>query len=159
MDFPHVGQVFHKLDRLARNTIESLEIAQLMDKKGVALHSITEKLDTQSAVGRFFFTLLASLAEMERGIISERIQAAMERKRQRGEACNGNPPYGFYSVNGMLVPNEKERQVIERVRSLRTAGNTVHEIVGVLDNEGVKNREGRAFGKSQVHVLIKRHAA
>jgi site-specific DNA recombinase len=37
--------VVFKLDRLARNTIEALEISQLMDRKGAALHSITEKLD------------------------------------------------------------------------------------------------------------------
>ena len=58
-----------KLDRLARNTSESLDIATLCQKNGVALHSITEKLDTQSALGKFFFTLMASLAEMERSLI------------------------------------------------------------------------------------------
>jgi DNA invertase Pin-like site-specific DNA recombinase len=58
--------IVYKLDRLARNTIECLNMAEGMDKAGCALHSISEKLDTQSALGRFFFTLTASLAEMER---------------------------------------------------------------------------------------------
>ncbi len=151
--------IIYKLDRLARNTIESLEIAKLLDKRGVALHSITERLDTKSALGRFFFTLMASLAAMERELIGERIRAAMQRKRERGEACNGNAPYGFHIHDGRLIPEEEERQVIERIRRLRHAGHTIHQIVGVLNDEGVKNREGRPFGKSQVHVLIKRHAA
>ena len=63
--------IIYKLDRLSRNTIEALQIARLMDRKGAALHSITEKLDTKSAMGRFFFTLMASIAEMERGLIRE----------------------------------------------------------------------------------------
>ena len=89
--------IVYKLDRL-RNTIEALQVAKLMDRNGVALHSITEKLDTKSAMGRFFFTLMASIAEMERGIISERIQAAMDRKREKNEPCSDNPPFGYRIV-------------------------------------------------------------
>lgn len=150
--------IIYKLDRLARNTVEALEIAQLMDKRRIALHSITERLDTRSALGRFFFTLMASLAEMERGIISERISAAMERKREKGES-NGNPPYGFHAHEGMLVPDNYEATVIERVRCLRSEGLTIHQIAATLNESGFHNRQGRSFGKSQVHVLIQRHAA
>jgi DNA invertase Pin-like site-specific DNA recombinase len=46
--------VVYKLDRLARCTIDALEIAQTLDKRGASLHSITEKLDTRSAMGKFF---------------------------------------------------------------------------------------------------------
>jgi len=151
--------VIFKLDRLARNTVEALGIAQLMERKDVGLHSISEKLDTQSAMGKFFFTLMASLAEMERGIISERIRAAMDRKRQRGEACSGNAPYGFYIEGGMLVPDTYEESVIKRIRSLRSEKRTVHQIMDILKGEGLHNREGRPFGKSQLHVIIQRHAA
>ena len=64
--------VVYKLDRLARCTIDALEIAKSLDKRGASLHSLGEKLDTSSAMGKFFFTLVASLAEMERGIIAKR---------------------------------------------------------------------------------------
>jgi len=151
--------IIYKLDRLARNTMEALEIAQLMDKRGIALHSITEKLDTQSALGRFFFTLMASLAEMERGLISERISAAMQRKRERGEACSGNAPYGHTISDGMLVPDTYEETVIKRIRSLRSEKRTVHQIADILREEGLHNRQGRPFGKSQLHAIIQRHAA
>jgi DNA invertase Pin-like site-specific DNA recombinase len=151
--------IIYKLDRLARNTAEALDIARLLDRKGVALHSITEKLDTQSAVGRFFFTLMASLAEMERELIGERIRAAMQRKREKGESCSGNAPYGFQICDGMLVSDEEERAVIERIRFLRGEGRTVHQIAATLNDDGVRNRENRPFGKSQVHVLVQRHAA
>ena len=95
--------IVYKLDRLARNTIECLEMAKLMDKSGCAEHSISEKLDTQSALGRFFFTLTASLAEMERGLISERTKAALAQKRANGEKTGGDCPYGYKAVNGKLV--------------------------------------------------------
>ncbi|MFH0959781.1 MAG: recombinase family protein [Pseudomonadota bacterium] len=92
--------VVFKLDRLTRNTFETLKISRLFDRHGTALHSISERLDTKSAMGRFFFIILASIAEMERGIMGERICAAMSRKREKGEALNNNPPYGFRIVGG-----------------------------------------------------------
>lgn len=151
--------IIYKLDRLARNTVEALEMAQLMYRKGIGLHSITEKLDTRSALGKFFFTLLASLAEMERGIISERISAAMERKREKGEALNNNPAYGYRIVDSRVVPDLEEQQVIHRIRSLRTDGYTIHGIINVLCSEGKFNRKARPFGKTQVHAIIQRKVA
>jgi len=148
--------IIYKLDRLARNTLETLEIARLMDQKGVALHSITEKLDTGSALGRFFFTLVASLAEMERGIISERIKAAMGRLKEAGRTWNGNPPYGLQARDGLLIPHEQERTVINRIWCLRDEGHTIHKIAAILDNEGIRNRRNREFGKSQIHTIIQR---
>jgi site-specific DNA recombinase len=151
--------IIYKLDRLARNTIEALEIAELMDRKGVSLHSITEKLDTRSAMGRFFFTLMASIAEMERGLISERIQAAMERKREKGEACNGNPTYGYRIVDGQLVPDVVEQKALQRILTLHGEGHTIHGIISELSSEGIFNRKGKPFGKTQVHNIIQSQAA
>lgn len=151
--------IIYKLDRLARNTVEALEIAQLMDQRNISLHSITEKLDTRSALGKFFFTLLASLAEMERGIISERISAAMERKREKGEPLNNNPAYGYRIVDFRVVPDLEEQQVIRRIRSLHAERHTIYGIIDVLSREGRFNRKGRPFGKTQVHAIIQRKVA
>jgi site-specific DNA recombinase len=150
--------VVFKLDRLARNTLECLDLSRRFDHAKVSLHSISEKLDTQSPTGRFFFVLMASLAEMERALIGERIRAAMQRKKERGESC-GNAPYGFLVCDGMLIPNEEEQAVIARIICLRSSGNTIHEIVAILDGEGVRNRRGQPFGKSQLHTVLQRHAA
>ncbi len=146
--------IIYKLDRLARNTIDALEIARLMDSKGVALHSITEKLDTKSAMGKFFFTLLASIAEMERGIISERIQAAMDRKKEKGEACNNNPPYGYQIIGRRLIPDLNEQKAIRRIFELHSRGSTLYGIIEILTNEGIFNRKGKPFGKTQIHNLL-----
>ena len=57
--------VVYKLDRIFRSTTDALETTKLFEKWAVSFHSIEETLDTQSAMGRFFFTLTAALAEME----------------------------------------------------------------------------------------------
>src|SRR5438105_1968455 len=47
------GIVVYKLDRLSRRTRDLLDLVDRLERAGVALHSLQEKLDTKSAVGRF----------------------------------------------------------------------------------------------------------
>jgi site-specific DNA recombinase len=151
--------IVYKLDRLARNTVEALETAQLMDSKGVGLHSITEKLDTKSAIGRFFFTLMASLAEMERALISERITAAMDRKRELGEPTTGNPTYGFKIIDGKLIPNPYEQQTIDRILALNGQRLSIYRIAEILKRENRVNRKGRPMAKTQIATIIRQRKA
>ena len=78
--------VFYKLDRVGRNTIDILSFAEALKSSGVALHSVTERIDTTSAHGGFFFALLAALAEMERRQIAERTEVCKRR-------CKNVPPW------------------------------------------------------------------
>jgi site-specific DNA recombinase len=151
--------VIFKLDRLARNTSECLDIATRCEKRNVSLHSITEHLDTKSALGRFFFCLMASLAEMERNLISERICSAMERKRQLGQATTGNPIYGMRIVDGQLVPDTDEQEIIERILILHGQRLSIYQIVEVLKREGRVNRRGKPLAKTQVGTILKQRKA
>ncbi|MBI4962482.1 MAG: recombinase family protein [Desulfomonile tiedjei] len=154
--------IIFKLDRLARNTREALDMAELMKRKQVGLHSITEKLDTESAIGEFFFTLMASLAQMERKLIGERTKAALQRKREKGEKTGGRTPYGYRKIekglnsNGQTIyglePEPKEQKVIDRMRQLRRGDHTIHSIINILETEGVSAREGR-WSTALVHSL------
>ena len=64
--------VIYSLSRLGRNTIELIKFVQLLEEKKVNLISCTENIDTSTAMGRFFFTLLSSLAQLEREMTEER---------------------------------------------------------------------------------------
>lgn len=151
--------IIYKLDRLARNTIEALDMAQKMDRAGVALHSITEKLDTQSALGRFFFTLTASLAAMEREMISERTKMALTVKRDKGQRISGKAPYGFdFDGNGNLVENETEQNTIRTIKELKALGHTIRGIVAYLAEHNITNRAGNGFGTGEIWKLTKKAA-
>jgi DNA invertase Pin-like site-specific DNA recombinase len=150
--------VVFKLDRLARNTIEALEMAQIMDRAGCALHSISEKLDTQNALGRFFFTLTASLAEMERNVIAERTTAALAHKKANGEKLGGECPYGFTCVDGKLLPDVTEQRTIRRIEELKASGHSSREIAKALTKEGLLTRKGTRWTHTQILRIIKRAA-
>src|SRR5690242_2262746 len=64
--------VVYKLDRISRSTKHLIELAETFEEKKVNFISIQDCIDTSSAMGRFFFRTMASIAELERDIISER---------------------------------------------------------------------------------------
>ena len=76
--------VVWKLDRLGRHVKGLIELAEILEKKKVHLRSITDHLDTSSPMGRFFFHMMASLAQMERELIVERTRAGLEAAKKRG---------------------------------------------------------------------------
>jgi DNA invertase Pin-like site-specific DNA recombinase len=76
--------VVYKLDRISRSTKHLIELTDLFEEKGVDFESIQDKIDTSTAMGRFFFRTMASIAELERDIISERTKAGLQAARARG---------------------------------------------------------------------------
>jgi site-specific DNA recombinase len=150
--------VVYKLDRIFRSTTDALETTKLFEKWGVSFHSIEETLDTQSAMGRFFFTLTAALAEMERHIIGERTKAALSHKRSRNEKTGGDVPYGYDLTSaGILIENDTEQRVIETIRRLNKDGYSLRRICRELEKEGHLTKRGNPIWHPQtISDILKR---
>lgn len=76
--------VVWKLDRLARSVKQLVDIVNQLDQLGVHFKSLTDSIDTNTPSGRFFFHVMASLAQMERELIVERTRAGIEAARKQG---------------------------------------------------------------------------
>jgi DNA invertase Pin-like site-specific DNA recombinase len=76
--------VVWKLDRLGRSVKHLVDLVGDLHKKGVQFKSLTDAIDTGTASGRFFFHVMASLAEMELELTIERTQAGLRVARQLG---------------------------------------------------------------------------
>lgn len=83
--------VVWKLDRLGRSVKQLIDLAERLKSHKVDLRSLTEGIDTSGAAGRFFFHLMASLAEMERGLIRERTRAGLAAARKAGRIGGRRP--------------------------------------------------------------------
>ncbi len=155
--------VTYKLDRLGRSTLEVLEMVELCDKKDVALHSISEKLDTGSAIGRFVLRTLASLAEMERDLVSERTTAILESKRSRGEKTGGCVPFGYSATEELrdgrsikvLIPDAEEQKILALIRRLKKKGNSYRAIAVELNRRGHTTKQGQPWTHVQVSRALK----
>lgn len=87
------GDVFvvWKLDRLGRSLEELIRIMKSFEERGIQIRSLTEGLDTTTALGKFFFHLVGALAQFERDLISERTKAGIEEAKRRG-TFRSRPP-------------------------------------------------------------------
>lgn len=83
--------VVTKLDRLARNTVEGIEIVKGLFSKGVRVHVLNVGLLEDTTMGRFFLTTLLAVAEMERNLIVERTQEGKAIAKQREDFREGRP--------------------------------------------------------------------
>ena len=115
--------VVWKLDRLGRSVKNLVDLVADLQKQGIHFKSLTDSIDTGTPSGRFFFHVMASLAEMERELTAERTRAGLEvarqlgrkggRKRQMTDSkiesakkllANGIPPRDVAANLGVSVP-------------------------------------------------------
>ncbi len=80
-----------KLDRLARSVRHLLELGDSLNAWGVGLVSIRDAhIDTTTPSGRFTLQILGAVAELERGLVRERVIAGVRRAQAAGKHC-GRP--------------------------------------------------------------------
>jgi len=92
LDYVREGDtlVVWRLDRLARSLHQLIETVEDLEKRGIALKSITEAIDTGTPGGRLVFHIFGSIAEFERAIIRERTKAGLVAAKARGRS-GGRP--------------------------------------------------------------------
>jgi DNA invertase Pin-like site-specific DNA recombinase len=86
LDFLKPGDtlVVWKLDRLGRSLPHLLDIVTGLRDGGVAFRSVTEGMDTNTPHGELLFHIFGALAQYERALTRERVQAGLEAARRRG---------------------------------------------------------------------------
>ena len=156
--------VAYKLDRLFRDCADCLTVTRTWDRTGVALHLVDmggQTLDTSTAMGRFFLTVMAGAAELERGLVGERTKAALAHKRSKGEKTGGRVPYGWQlATDGKtLEPNAPEQEVIDCANELRAAGLSLRAVAKDLEARALLNRAGRRFSAQGVSTVLAARAA
>jgi len=127
--------VVYSLSRLARNTRETIEIADRLRKAKANLCSVTEKIDTSTAMGSAFFQIIAVLAELERKQIGERTSDAMRYHQANGRRMSARLPYGWKddpNNPARMIPCPSELEIIEKVRALREKGLSYRKIAEEL---------------------------
>jgi DNA invertase Pin-like site-specific DNA recombinase len=149
-----------KLDRLFRNAQDCLETVDYLRRRDVSLASVREQIDTSSAMGRFFLTIMAAMAEMELATIRERTQYAMDHLKAEGKRA-GTIPYGYkLDIDGQsLVECKHEQAIIARIYELRDTGMSYRAIADWLNAKNIApRREGGKWHHNAIFRLVKQRA-
>ncbi|AVM65223.1 MULTISPECIES: recombinase family protein [Dietzia] len=93
LDYVESGDtvVVWRIDRLGRSLIDVLNTVNLLRDKGVKIRSLSDGIDPETTSGRLMLGMLATLAEYERELITERVNAGIAAAKQSGTRF-GRPP-------------------------------------------------------------------
>ena len=136
--------IFSKLARLARNTMELLEISDFFQKYHANLVSLEESLDTSTPAGRLLYTVIGALAQWEREEISARVAASIPIRAQQGKPTGGIGPFGYiWNDDRRLVLNPEEAPTVKRAFELYLLTGRLLSTCEILNQEGYRARKGQ----------------
>jgi len=104
--------IIWKMDRAFRSLIHALTVLDEFEQRGIAFQSLTEQIDTATAMGRFVYQIRNAFAELERAIISERTRAGMAAAAARGSVLGRPRKLTEDQVDFARIEIESERATI-----------------------------------------------
>lgn len=152
------GEVSHvivlRLDRISRSVRDLIDLLEEFEKHGVAFVSVQESLDTGSTMGRFVYTLLGAVAELERATIADRTVLALKHKRQNGEVYS-RVPFGWDRDGEKLVPVLREQKALAAARKLREGGASFQSIADYFTKQGLKPYSGGKWWPASARQVLR----
>jgi site-specific DNA recombinase len=164
--------VVYSLSRLSRDTIDRLQIAKDLKRRGAQLASATEMFDTSTPHGRMIYTIMAAIDQGFREIGNEatsdkmldyqddgngkgRRMGRIDRIRYGWEV---DPDSELHKLSGLptgIRRNEAEQATIGRILGMISQGFTSVAIARTLDGEGVDFR-GKTWNSGTIRQIVKR---
>ena len=131
--------IIYRLDRLSRSTSDYLAIRRKLAECEIALISTSEPTGN-SPTEKFIETMLASFAQMDNDVKSERTKNGLRARFLAGLAT-GTPPFGYKNENGYAVKDPKTWDKIKAAWELMATGTkTLSEMVAIMNEGGVRQR-------------------
>lgn len=166
-----------KLDRITRSIIDLIDLTNFFNKFGVDFVSISENIDTRTAMGRAMQYLLGIFAQLEREVTAERVATDMRHRAISGKWNGGVVPYGYtiqsqlikiYKANGTalnkaleICPEPKklyidpdESKTVKWIFEKYLETNSIRKTTIDLNDSGARTRKGALWAKTTIHRIL-----
>lgn len=156
------GIVVARLDRLSRDAIVQEMFVRNAGNHGIKVLSTENdettllQADPKDVTRKLVRTIMAALAEYDRGMIVARLEAGRQAKARAGGYAHGALPYGYRSQGGKLVAVPIEQEALEKMEALAAQGVPTREIANMLTAEGYPTKRGGAWSSPTVSRILKR---
>ncbi|HEP1482184.1 TPA: recombinase family protein [Streptococcus pyogenes] len=150
----------YKLDRLSRSVQDTLHlIRDVFKEHDINFVCLQENIDTKSAMGNLFLTLLSAIAEFEREQITERMAMGRHGRAKSGKSMMwARPAYGYrYDRESQTVSVvQSEATIVKRIYKEYLEGKSVSKIKNDLNSEGHITKEKPWVYKRITYILQSR---
>ena len=145
-----------KMDRIHRNSKNFMLMMEDLKKDGKEFVSMTESLDTSTAMGRFVVDIIQRIAQLESEQIGERVYIGMEQKaKTNGGILGFNIPYGYYYENGKLIINDDESLQVKNIFNLYLDGYSMKKISEILNEKKIPTKQNKYWGSQTISTILK----
>jgi site-specific DNA recombinase len=154
----------YKIDRLSRSMLDFLGMIKFFDEYNVSFVSVTQDLNTDTAMGRLVLNVLQSFAQFEREIASERIKDKIALSKQRGMWMGGTIPLGYDAIDSKLHVIEEEAKIVRFLFDSFIETSSPTETVKLAKAQGYKSKARRTvtgkhyparyFNKSSLQQIL-----
>lgn len=149
--------IVHKLDRFARNRVDSAGYRVKLAKNGVMLVSTLESFDPDSPEGALMEGLAELMAEFYSKNLSREIKKGQKENALAAKFCGGTPPLGYDvdPVTKKLVINEQEAEAVRLMFSMVAQNHSYIEVLNALYDRELKTKRGNDFGRNSIHDILR----
>ena len=123
------------IDRLSRSVKNLIETVETLNELGITIVFQRENIDTKSAMGNFFLTVLGSLAQFEREIMRERINAGIARAKSQGKKMGRPSKLNDGLRNAVTMLYQKGVSIRDIAKTCTVGIGTVYKVVDKLKSE------------------------
>ncbi len=156
--------VVYTLDRLSRDTQDSIEVTSFFRRHRVNFVAVTQIFDNNTPMGRFVQTVLSGAAQLDREMIVERVTNKIATSKEQGLWMGGTLPLGYDVKDKELIINEKEAKVVKYIFERYMELKSMAELARELNKKGYRTKKfqarsgkvhgGEIFKKATVRRII-----
>jgi len=142
------------ISRFARNTVTLLETVRELKSIGVDVFFEEQKIHTTSADGELMLTILASFAQEESLSVSENCKWKIRKNFEQG-IPNTFSLYGYEKIDGNIVINKEQAEVVKEIFSLYLSGIGSTRIARLLRERNIPSPGGVKWSSNKVREILK----
>ena len=160
--------IIYQLNRLGRNARDIHNTMQMCDDFGCIIYSATEGFDSSTSFGRAVIGILASLAQLEREQLAERVKDNMYTLAKMGRWLGGHAPIGFDGVKEMYIdengnqryisllkPNKEELKRVKLIYDKYLEFQSVSKVAKWANQNSVHSKNNNRINKSSIVDMLK----
>ena len=147
--------IVYKLDRFARNKLESVINKQKLRDNGVLLLSAMEQI-TDTPEGRMMETILEGFNQYFSEELTQKVNRGLRESWLKGNATGGRDVFGYDVVDKKYVPNPIEAPLVVEMFTLCAQGYTANAIEKRFNECGYRNRNGQPIKVSLIYHLLRK---